>query len=187
MKHMPDDANRPARKAENDFTLSEREHWFVVRSLPRQEAKAEYNLRHQGFRTFLPRIPKTTRHARKLRHVLAPLFPGYMFVIIAPDRDRWRAINSTIGVASMIMACERPLPVPGGVVDRIIECVCQDGILRGYDELVEGQRVRLLSGPFAEMIGNLERLDPNGRVKVLLDIMGGAVPAYVDRAALEAV
>jgi hypothetical protein len=37
------------------------------------------------------------------------------------------------------------------------------------------------------MIGNLERLDPNGRVKVLLDIMGGAVPAYVDRAALEAV
>jgi hypothetical protein len=32
----------------------------------------------------------------------------------------------------------------------------------------------------------LERLDANGRVRVLLDIMGGKVPALLDRSALEA-
>ena len=37
-------------------------------------------------------------------------------------------------------------------------------------------RVRLLAGPFAEQIGVLERLGGQGRVRVLLEMMGSAVP-----------
>jgi hypothetical protein len=29
------------------------------------------------------------------------------------------------------------------------------------------------AGPFAEFVGELEHLDPNGRVRVLLELMGG--------------
>lgn len=38
--------------------------------------------------------------------------------------------------------------------------------------LAVGARVRFLSGPFAEMIGALERMDGNGRVQVLLTLFG---------------
>jgi transcriptional antiterminator RfaH len=50
--------------------------------------------------------------------------------------------------------------------------------------LVQGQSVRILSGPFADSIGELERLDDAGRVRVLLEMMGTAVPIILDRAAL---
>ena len=51
-------------------------------------------------------------------------------------------------------------------------------------ELVKGQLVRILSGPFTDFVGTLERLDGAGRVKVLLDMMGTAVPISLHRSTL---
>ena len=39
--------------------------------------------------------------------------------------------------------------------------------------LKKGQTVRVTAGPFADFVGELEHLDDNGRVRVLLEIMGG--------------
>ena len=35
--------------------------------------------------------------------------------------------------------------------------------------------MKVMAGPFAELVGQLERLDDNGRVRVLLEILGGKV------------
>ena len=48
------------------------------------------------------RIIKRIRHARRFKKVLRPLFPGYVFVRVAPDRQRWRPILSTYGVRTLI-------------------------------------------------------------------------------------
>jgi transcription antitermination factor NusG len=61
----------------------------------------------------LPKRVKTIRHARKLTNVTAPLFPGYIFVQLDLTRDRWRSVNGTFGIASLIMQGERPHAVPG--------------------------------------------------------------------------
>lgn len=129
---------------------------------------------------------KTVRHARQLRTVRDPLFPTYMFVALDIGRERWRVINGTFGVASLIMAGETPEPVPPGVVEQLIDYTDEGGLIRFDRDLREGQSVRVVSGPFSSAIGCLERLDANGRVRVLLDIMGGKVPALLDRGALEA-
>ena len=50
----------------------------------------------------------------------------------------------------------------------------------------EGQVVRVVAGPFASAVGCLERLNATGRVRVLLDIMGGKVPTLLDRSSLQA-
>ncbi len=50
--------------------------------------------------------------------------------------------------------------------------------------MAAGQKVRILAGPFAEQIGLLQRLDDNGRVRLLLDIMGGRIAVTLPRAAL---
>jgi transcriptional antiterminator RfaH len=109
-----------------------------------------------------------------------------MFVILNLGRDRWRSINGTFGVGSLIMAGETPQPVPFGIVEQLLDYVDDQGFVRFDRNLREGQSVRVTSGPFVNAIGCLERLDANGRVRVLLDIMGGKVPALLDRSALEA-
>ena len=137
----------------------------------------------QGFRTYLPQINKTIRHARQFRNVRAALFPRYIFLILDLSRDRWLSVRSTVGVSSLFTCDGRPVPVPVGVVESLIEH--SDGNLTGLDVgLTKGQSVRIVSGPFADLVGTLVRLDEAGRTRVLLDIMGTAVPVAIHRLAL---
>ena len=163
-----------------------RERWYVVQTLVRQEPRAHTQLAAQGFDAFLPRVQRTIRHARTLRTILSAAFPGYLFVRLDLDRDRWRSVNGTLGVSRMIMGGEAPIPAPEGVVETIFDYVDPHGVARFDRDLVEGQSVRIKSGPLANALGELVRLDANGRVRVLLDIMGGRVETMVARVDLEA-
>jgi transcription elongation factor/antiterminator RfaH len=163
-------------------TLNINERWFLVHTSPRSERRARLHLEAQGFRTYLPEITKTIRHARQLRDVRAPLFARYLFVIVDLGRGRWLSIQNTFGVTCLVTCDGRPVPVPEGIVEAIIERVEQGST--HPTSLMVGQRVRVLSGPFADLVGNLDRLDENGRVRVLLDMMGAAVPVAIDRSRL---
>ena len=168
---------------EKNLALESGERWFLAHTLPRSERKAEMHLRAQGFKTYLPQIKKTIRHARQFRDVQAPLFPRYMFLILDVSRDRWLSVRSTVGVASLFTCEGRPVPVPQGVVESII--THSDGKLASLDVgLTKGQSVRIVSGPFANLVGTLDRLDASGRTRVLLDLMGTAVPVAIHRLAL---
>jgi transcription antitermination factor NusG len=164
--------------------LGPEERWFVARTLPHQENRAQLNLHRLGFRSFVPRLRRTVRHARRLRDTLQPLFPGYIFVIIDLSKHRWRSINGTFGVASLIMGAEQPRPVLQGVVEGLIASCKTCGVVRLDDSLEIGQRVRIVSGPFAETLCRLAHLDDRGRVRVLLEIMGMEVAAQLDRSAI---
>jgi transcription elongation factor/antiterminator RfaH len=166
------------------WALAAGERWFLVHTQPKSEAKAELHLGAQGFTTYLPRIQKTVRHARRLRSVRAPLFPRYLFLALDLERDRWSPVRSTVGVSCLFTSRDgQPVPVPYGVVERLIE-QANGGLTRLDGDLVQGQRVRILSGPFADFVGTLERLNEAGRVQVLLRMMGSAVPITLDRWAL---
>ena len=168
----------------NFRALAGNERWFLVHTLPKGEAKAELRLKAQGFRCYMPLFEKTVRHARKLRTARAPLFPRYLFVILDLARDSWSPIRSTIGVSRLFTdQAGRPVAVPVGVVESLIER--SDGQVTRLDtNLVRGQRVRILSGPFADFAGTLARLDGAGRVQVLLEMMGTEVPVTLSRSAL---
>ena len=53
------------------FRLRDGEHWFAAQTLCNRERLA-----------FLPRFHKKVRHSRSLREVIAPVFPGYIFVFL---------------------------------------------------------------------------------------------------------
>src|SRR5438270_11360622 len=92
------DAQEPRRAR----SLAGNERWFPVHALPKCERKAQWHLGAQGFRAYLPQIEKTVRHARRLRTVRAPLFPGYLFLVLDLERDRWLSVRSTVGVARLL-------------------------------------------------------------------------------------
>ena len=159
------------------------ERWFVARVHPHRENSAQFNLDRLGFRSFAPRVRRTVRHARKMCNVLAPLFPGYVFLILDLSKDRWRAVNSTFGVASLIMGAEQPMPAPRGVVEALV-ITQNSGVVPSDNDLEIGQKVRILSGPFADALCRLVHLDDRGRVRVLLEIMGMEVAAQLNRSAI---
>jgi transcriptional antiterminator RfaH len=146
--------------------------WYVVRSRPHKEFYAAANLQNQAFRTFIPQISKTIRHARRTKTVLAPLFPRYLFVSLDLSRDRWRSVRGTFGVSCLVMDGDRPRPVPQGLVEQLIATTNETHGVDFRERLTLGQSVRFLTGPFAEKIGRLVNLDDADRVAVLLEILG---------------
>ncbi len=167
--------------------LQRGERWYVAQTLAKREFGAALQLEAQEFRVFLPHVIKTVRHARQTRNVKTAAFPGYLFVALDPQRDRWRSINGTIGVSRLLMGGDgAPLAVPRGVVETLIDYLDETGVCRFDRDLAFGQAVRVIAGPLAQAIGKLVRLDANGRVRVLLEILGSQVYATLDKSALEA-
>jgi transcription elongation factor/antiterminator RfaH len=170
VQHKSDSASMASGNPANPRALGVGQRWFLVYTHPRKEARAQFNLRCQNFHGYLPQVRKTIRHARRLRIVHAPLFPRYLFVAFDLTVDPWLSVSGTIGVSSLFMCDGRPVPVPEGVVETLISAA-EDS-------------VRVLAGPFAELIGTLQQLDGPARARILVEIMGGPVPVSLHRSAL---
>ena len=163
------------------------ERWYVAQTLAKREFLALSQLEAQSFRAFCPHLMRTVRHARQSRTVKAAFFPGYLFLALDLERDRWRSVNGTLGVTRLIAGGGgAPIPAPRGVVEALRQYVDETGVCRFDRDLQAGQSVRVIAGPLTKTLGVLVRLDPKGRVRVLLEILGGRFYATLERSALEA-
>jgi transcriptional antiterminator RfaH len=159
--------------------------WYAIRIQPNRDTVAEENLRRQGFHTFVPKMMKTVKHARKIEVRKTSLFVGYGFVELDLMQDRWRSINGTRGVLQLIMSRELPVPVPRGVVEEFLAFSDGEGIVDLARGMTVGNEVRLRNGPFAGAIGLLTGLDDRGRVEVLLSVMNGKIRLKTTQTSLE--
>ena len=162
--------------------------WYVVQTRPRSEALAAAHLQRQGFETYFPRYLTRRRHARKVETVAAPLFPRYMFVAIDMAVQRWRSIQSTIGVARLVCHGENPAEVPNSVIEDLK--LGHDD--RGFVQLERkqpfrlGEKIRVFNGVFSAYFGSFERMTDGERVTILLDMLGRKVRVVLDVDAIEA-
>lgn len=163
----------------NVRVIGRNERWYAVQCQPNRERTAAFHLANQGFATFLPLRAKTRRHARRIDTVRVPLFPGYLFVCLDLNRDRWRSIGGTIGVVRLVAHGERPSPAPHGVVESLIEACDDEQTFHWQHELHAGQEIRVINGPLAELFGQLDAMTDSGRLRVLLNIMGGQRPVLL--------
>ena len=159
--------------------------WYAVHTLPRMETSASAHLERQGFEPFLPLRKATRRHARRIETIRAPFFPRYGFVRLDLARQRWRSVNGTTGVASLVMARDRPLPIPVGIVEALLATVTSEGVVDLDHGFKPGDPVRLIAGPLAGQFGTLTHLDDRGRVEMLLSLIHGTVRVKVARDLLE--
>jgi transcriptional antiterminator RfaH len=149
--------------------------WYVVATKPNGERTASANLMRQGFEPYLPQTRVTRRHARKVDQVKRPLFPGYIFVSLNRQTARWRSINGTLGVRHILTNNGVPQAITGGFVEALMAHE-DDGVIDIQGPtLVAGDVVQVLDGPFAEQIGQIMSAEQAGRVRLLLNLMGGDV------------
>lgn len=162
--------------------------WYVAKTHPNGEQKALFHLRRQGFDVYLPRYLRRVSHARRVSWQPRPLFPTYLFVAMTGPDQRWRAINSTVGVAHLICDERGPVPVPRGIVDSLQNEEDDRGLVRTGRKVPfeKGAEVQIMSGPFADHIGRFDDVTDDQRVVILLDLMGRAVKTKVKLDALTA-
>jgi transcriptional antiterminator RfaH len=155
--------------------------WYVVQTKVNAEAKAGRNLIRQGFEIYLPRYLKRRSHARKIEKVAAPLFPRYLFVSV-DSKQRWRSIQSTIGVSRLVTNGSDPAPVAHEVLQFLRAREDQSGFIAMdcRPSFAVGEKVRILAGAFADVVGLFDGLGDRERVAVLLDLLGQKVRVSMD-------
>lgn len=160
--------------------------WFAVHAHSTREHLALAHLERQGFEVFLPRIRHTQRVGTRHREVLKPLFASYLFAYLDPAADRWRSINSTIGVRRLVCFGDVPAPLPAGFVENLQGSIGQNGELHFDEQLGLGDQVRIVGGPLGDRCGILLAAGPGERVTILLDLLGAERRVGMTRSRLRA-
>ncbi len=79
---------------------------------------------------------------------------------------------------------EQPAPVTEGIVEALQARLESNSATIPDDGLRIGQRVEVMMGPFANLVGELASIDGKARVRVLLQLMGSLMPVSLDRYAV---
>lgn len=152
--------------------------WLVVNTQPHKELFAIENLLRQDFSVYCPMVPKTVRHARRVRGVLRPLFPGYLFVKASAGEGRWRAIQSTLGVRRLVLQGEAPACLGGGFVESLRAREIDGAVVLPTEPYRPGQAVRMTGGAFDGLIATILDLDEKGRITVLMELLNQSVRVH---------
>lgn len=160
--------------------------WLVAQLKPNGLRLAETHLARQGFETFAPWRLETSRRGRRIRSLRRPLFPGYLFVRAGAGAGHWRAVQGTRGVARLLLRDARnPAMVPAGFVEALRARCDGEGRLAAPPDLALDDRVRVIAGPFAELVGRIEELDGPDRVGLLVSMMGREMRATLSAASVQ--
>lgn len=157
------------------------EPWYVVQHKPNALPLAIRNLERQQIRVFSPYEEVSKRLRSKTRLVRQALFPGYVFVHFDPENVRWRAVNSTFGISRIVtFGQDYPLAVPRGLIPTLHARCDASGRLLPPMILAPGENVRVTQGAFADFVATVEKMAPQQRVWVLLDLMGRTTRVVMD-------
>ncbi len=160
--------------------------WYLVQLRPNGRLMAGRNLVRQGFSVFCPTCPVTRKRGPKFVKSWQPLFSGYLFLGFDPNTAPWRAINSTYGVSRLVsFGGEAPKAVPNALIDGLRRRCDDAGHMLPPERLEPGDKVRILSGAFADFVTTIDAVGGNQRVWVLLDLLGSKTRVSLDCAILQ--
>jgi len=144
-------------------------HWYVVQTKPNLEARVQRELENQLIPSYLPRERVRKRHVGRMVEAMEPLFRGYLFVAFDVNTERWKQINTTKGVLSILPRPSRPVAIGSDEVAGLRDAEEQGIFRRG--EVRPGESVRVYRGFLANQI--LQCVESHGeRVKLLWNCLG---------------
>lgn len=162
------------------------ESWYLIHAKPRREALAKENLERQGYRVYLPLVQIQGRGEAAAITAAQPMFPRYLFIYLCDERDDWRPIRSTIGVASLVKFGQQPARVPDSLITALQKGEDGRGIhIIQQKDYAKGQKVTVAAGPFAGYEGIFQVPSGRDRVVILMKVLESYVKVELDRKHLE--
>lgn len=157
-------------------------HWYALWTRSHCERLVYDQLYAKGLNPFLPAIYVWSRRAGVRRRIQTPMFPGYLFMQHAMDKESYIEVRKSRGLVCLLgERWDRLAVVPDREI-RAIQAVCQSGLpVRPHTFLREGQRVRIVRGPFLDVEGILVRQQLNTGLLVLsVELLQRSVAVEVD-------
>lgn len=163
--------------------------WYAVWTHSHCEQLVHDQLLQRGLHTLLPTINNRTTRRGQQRVSRVPLFPGYVFIRHAMDKETHIQVLRARGVVRILgETWDRLTSIPNEDMDRIEQVVQSGELVRPHPYLAEGQRARMIAGPFAGLEGIVLRSKSDRSLLVMsVHLLRRSVSVSVDRADVEAV
>jgi transcriptional antiterminator RfaH len=155
------------------------ESWYALQSKAHKEFQVRASLETRGLVVFLPLIKGRTRtrvNAEK------PFFPGYLFVRADLEQTGISAVQYTPGLRRIVSFSEgEPSPVADQIITHLQDRLA---VMNAFDQegevLKQGDRVVITSGVLRDYEALFDRrLSPEGRVRLLIQLLARQVPIDV--------
>ncbi len=153
-----------------DTSMQELEkNWYAVHTRSRHEKKVEVELRGKGVEVFLPLYETLSRRRDRKKIIELPLFSGYLFVQIIPERNRILEVLKVKGVVRILGKTPTELfPVSENQIEAVKRMVESDRLISGHPYIREGSRVRVKAGPLLGVEGIL--IERRGRHRLIISV-----------------
>jgi|SRR5215470_8757392 len=145
--------------------------WYAIHTHPKQENRAESNLKAWNVEIFFPRIRdcRFNEFTSAPSYFVQPLFPGYLFARFALS-NLLHKVRFTRGVHSVVCIGNAPAPVDDRVIEAIKAQIGDGGFVKVGADLKLGAKVLIRAGPFKGLTGIFEReTSAADRIKIMLD------------------
>lgn len=144
--------------------------WYTIRSKPRKEASSAAQLAKVGIEVYLPQM--RVHKGRDEAPTVQPLFPGYFFSRLDPQKGEMRLASYTRGVLYILGYDGQPYPVPHTLILSIQERLAQHKGRAPVADFRAGEKVIITRGPFSDVEAIFDcQLSASGRVRVLVRML----------------
>jgi transcription termination/antitermination protein NusG len=159
-----------------------REPWYALWTHSHCEQLVHDQLTVKGFEVFLPKIETWSRRAGIKHRIRTPMFPGYLFVRDELNDSRYAELLSARRLVCVLSNGEGCLAeVPDQEINAIRAVVQSNLRAVPHPYLHAGQRVRITSGPLADVEGILvERHASKGLLVLSVHLFQRSVAVEVD-------
>ena len=185
-------------KTDQEIKDEEEVRWYVVNTYSGHETRVRDNLEKRIesmgiqdslFRIIVAEEPEIEIKGDKQVTKMRNLFPGYLFVEMKMNDQAWYVIRNTPGVTGFIGSSgggAKPFPVAPEEMESILRRIGKNDKNVSIDFVV-GDRVRILSGPFAGKVGKVTAMNEQTNTANVDIIMfaGRATRAVIDYTDLE--
>ena len=158
--------------------------WLAAYTRARHECTVARQLEQKNVEFLLPTYTRLSRWSDRVKRILAPLFPSYVFVHVSND-ERVRVLQ-TAGVVNLVSVAGKPAPLRDDEVAMLGACMARPNDVKPYPFLRVGQRVRVKHGPFAGWEGILTCRKNATRLVVSVEQIMQSVAVNLDGAEVEA-
>ncbi len=163
--------------------------WYIVHTYSGHENKVKVNLEkrieymnmgEKIFRVEVPQKTVTQVKAGKKQEKEEKIFPGYVLVEMIMDDDSWYVVRHTAGVTKFVGSAKKPIAAKDSEIKKIIHRT-QAQTQKVQLDIKAGDKVRIVSGPFAEFIGDITEVYPDkSKLRANVSIFGRETPVELE-------
>jgi transcription antitermination factor NusG len=160
--------------------------WYAVHTRSRFEQKVYDGIFGKSIEVFLPRIQVMSRRTDRVKKIMVPLIPGYVFVNSALARDEHINILKTPGVVQLVGFKGKPVPENDEEIQSLMILNGTDRTVQNREFMKTGDRIKIVSGPLKNLTGfYLHHKGQNDKVVVSVELINRSMEIAIEDWALE--